>query len=393
MKRIITAFWLLAASLAAVAQNAPQTFDRDGWEDVKMYNPAEVCKKHGLWKNVEAARDSRMKQFADKFETVMTSGHPKSTLSFAFDGDMFGLYDLGGPEMAELEVYIDGKMARFNKVENGGKPYYEVADLEGPHYLDRLADGRVLQHALVKVEPGQHQVTLRIAETRGEKAYLMLGRLLVRGEIAEARPIKGLPKMKQQLKWEKKISDYMARNAEQAALKDATLVVGSSSIDMWKSLESDFPGKNVIRRGVSGTKAIDLYNYRHLLIEPFNPKRIIIYEGDNEIGFKWEVDEMMEAMKKLFFEVRRMKPGAEICLVSVKPSPVRVKSLAKIQEFNSRLKEFAQSQPDTKYIDIHTPVLDAEGNVRPELFLKDGLHPAPEGYDIWRREFGKVIND
>ncbi len=393
MKRIITAFWLLAASLAAVAQNAPQTFDRDGWEDVKMYNPAEVCKKHGLWKNVEAARDSRMKQFADKFETVMTSGHPKSTLSFAFDGDMFGLYDLGGPEMAELEVYIDGKMARFNKVENGGKPYYEVADLEGPHYLDRLADGRVLQHALVKVEPGQHQVTLRIAETRGEKAYLMLGRLLVRGEIAEARPIKGLPKMKQQLKWEKKISDYMARNAEQAALKDATLVVGSSSIDMWKSLESDFPGKNVIRRGVSGTKAIDLYNYRHLLIEPFNPKRIIIYEGDNEIGFKWEVDEMMEAMKKLFFEVRRMKPGAEICLVSVKPSPVRVKSLAKIQEFNSRLKEFAQSQPDTKYIDIHTPMLDAEGNVRPELFLKDGLHPAPEGYDIWRREFGKVIND
>lgn len=393
MKRIITAFWLLAASLAAVAQSAPQTFDRDGWEDVKMYNPAEVCKKHGLWKNVEAARDSRMKQFADKFETVMTSGHPKSTLSFAFDGDMFGLYDLGGPEMAELEVYIDGKMARFNKVENGGKPYYEVADLEGPHYLDRLADGRVLQHALVKVEPGQHQVTLRIAETRGEKAYLMLGRLLVRGEIAEARPIKGLPKMKQQLKWEKKISDYMARDAEQAALKDATLVVGSSSIDMWKSLESDFPGKNVICRGVSGTKAIDLYNYRHLLIEPFNSKRIIIYEGDNEIGFKWEVDEMMEAMKKLFFEVRRMKPGAEICLVSVKPSPVRVKSLAKIQEFNSRLKEFAQSQPDTKYIDIHTPMLDAEGNVRPELFLKDGLHPAPEGYDIWRREFGKVIND
>ncbi|MCM1070332.1 MAG: GDSL-type esterase/lipase family protein [[Clostridium] fimetarium] len=393
MKRIITAFWLLAASLAAAAQSAPQTFDRDGWEDVKMYNPAEVCKKHGLWKNVEAARDSRMKQFADKFETVMTSGHPKSTLSFAFDGDMFGLYDLGGPEMAELEVYIDGKMARFNKVENGGKPYYEVADLEGPHYLDRLADGRVLQHALVMVEPGQHQVTLRIAETRGEKAYLMLGRLLVRGEIAEARPVKGLPKMKQQLKWEKKISDYMARDAEQAALKDATLVVGSSSIDMWKSLESDFPGKNVIRRGVSGTKAIDLYNYRHLLIEPFNPKRIIIYEGDNEIGFKWEVDEMMEAMKKLFFEVRRMKPGAEICLVSVKPSPVRVKSLAKIQEFNSRLKEFAQSQPDTKFIDIHTPMLDAEGNVRPELFLKDGLHPAPEGYDIWRREFGKVIND
>ncbi|MDE5624937.1 MAG: hypothetical protein K2I61_01295, partial [Muribaculaceae bacterium] len=204
-------------------------------------------------------------------------------------------------------------------------------------------------------------------------------------------PVKGLPLMKQLLKWEKKITDYMARDAEQAALPDATLVVGSSSIDMWKSLETDFPGCNVIRRGVSGTKAIDLYNYRDLLIAPFNPKRIIIYEGDNEIGFKWEVDEMMDAMKRLFFEVRRMKPEAEIYMVSIKPSPVRVKNLAKIQKVNSLIKEFVESQPNAGYIDIHTPMLDADGNPRPELFLKDGLHPAKEGYDIWREQFGKVI--
>ena len=105
--------------------------------------------------------------------------------------------------------------------------------------------------------------------------------------------------MKQQLKWEDKIAKYRLRDAEQAAWPEATLVVGSSSIDMWKSLESDFADSHVIRRGVSGTKAIDLYNYRHELIEPFNPKRIIVYEGDNEIGFKWEAEEMMEWMKKL----------------------------------------------------------------------------------------------
>ena len=391
MKRIFLAAWLFIATVAAIAQTAPEAFDQPGWDGVKMYVPAEVCKKHGLWKDVEAARDSRMKKFADKFATVMTSGHPNSTISFGFDGDMFGLYDLGGPEMAELEVYVDGQLIHFKPSADGKADCLEAAPLEGPRYLDRLADERQLQHVLVKVAPGKHQVTLRIADTRGEKAYLMLGRILVRGEIAEAKPVKGLPKMKQQLKWEKKISDYMARDAEQASLDDATLVVGSSSIDMWKSLETDFPGKNVIRRGVSGTKAIDLYNYRDLLIAPFNPKRIIIYEGDNEIGFKWEVDEMMAEMKKLFFEVRRMKPDAEIYMVSIKPSPVRVKNLPKIQKVNRLIKEFVESQPNAGYIDIHTPMLDAEGNPRPELFLKDGLHPAKEGYDIWREQFGKVI--
>ena len=198
--------------------------------------------------------------------------------------------------------------------------------------------------------------------------------------------------MKQQLKWENKIKDYMERDAEQAAWPDATLVVGSSSIDMWKSLEEDFADHHVIRRGVSGTKAIDLYNYRELLIAPFNPKRIIIYEGDNEIGFRWEVDEMMESMKRLFHEVRRMKPDAEIYMVSVKPSPVRANVLPKIQQVNALIKEFVESQPNAGYIDIHTPMLNADGSVRPELFLDDRLHPAKEGYDIWREQFGKVIN-
>lgn len=351
MKKILAAALLLFAATAANAQVAPEPCDIPGMEDVKMYVPSQVCKKHGLWKEVEAARDSRMKQFADKFPAVMTSGHPKSTLSFAFDGDMFGLYDLGGPETGPLEVYVDGQFVRF--VENPDSTL-SISDLTGEHLLDRHADARRLQHALVRTEPGLHQVTLRISDSNGEKSYLMLGRILVRGEIADCKPVKGLPKLAQQLKWEKKINDYIKRDAEQAAWPDATLVVGSSSIDMWKSLEADFADDHVIRRGVSGTKAIDLYNYRNRLIAPFNPKRIIIYEGDNEIGFKWEVDEMMESMERLFHEIRRMKPEAEICLVSVKPSPVRVKSLAKIQEFNRRLKVLPKASP-TQATSTSTP--------------------------------------
>lgn len=405
-----------AAAKPAPLTTLPAPLYGEEWDNAKMYVPAEVCKKHGLWRDVDAAKDSRMKQFSSWFPTVMTSGHPASTLSFAFDGDMFGIFDIGGPEMGQLEIYVDGQMIRLKKLADNGSRVMEATDLTGSHYLNRFnryCNKRYRgQYELIKVSPGLHQVTIKLSDNKSDKrailgekqlkdieenpdkydkTYLMLGRLLVRGEIAECNPIKGLPKMAQQLKWEKKITDYMERDEEQSKWDDATLVVGSSSIDLWKSLETDFPGHRVIRRGVSGTKAIDLYNYRHLLIEPFNPRRIIIYEGDNEIGFKWEVDEMMESMKKLFFEIRRMKPEAEIYLVSVKPSPARVNSLEKTQTFNKLLKAFALSQPNAGFIDIHTPMLDADGNVRPELYLKDRLHPSNEGYDIWRKEFGKVI--
>lgn len=382
---------------------------------LQTLDPASVCKRHGLWKEVEASRDSRMKDFASVFPTVLTSGHPKSTLSFAFEGDMFGISDICGPESGQLEIYVDGQMIHMNPTKEGGIDIYEATPLEGSHFLNRFSadcNGKRNIHTdLIRVSPGLHQVTLKLSEKKADKksilgselddynsktelydkTYLMLGNLLIRGKLAECRPVKGLPKLEQQLKWEDKIKNYMKRDAEQSAWKDATLVVGSSSIELWKTLEQDFADYNVIRRGVSGTKAIDLYNYRNLLIAPFNPKRIIIYEGDNEIGFKWEIDEMMEAMERLFFEVRRMKPEAEIYMVSVKPSPVRAKSLPKIQAVNARIKKFVESQPNAGFIDIHTPMLDSEGNVRPELYLGDGLHPSKEGYDIWREQFGKVI--
>ena len=36
--------------------------------------------------------------------------------------------------------------------------------------------------------------------------------------------------------------------------KDLILFVGSSTMENWKTLADDFPGKPVLNRGVSGTK-------------------------------------------------------------------------------------------------------------------------------------------
>ncbi|MDE5661189.1 MAG: SGNH/GDSL hydrolase family protein, partial [Muribaculaceae bacterium] len=231
----------VARSLEKIAQTPassrkafPDPMFGTEWDNARMYNPAEVCKRHGLWKEVEAAKDARMKKFAAWFPTVLTSSHPNSTLSFAFEGDMFGLFDLGGPEMGQLEVYVDGQMIRLKSSRDGSLQYNEATALTGTHFLNRFnrhCNNRYRgQHVLVKVQPGVHQVTLKLSEDKADKkkilgekqladitanpdrydkTYLMLGRLLVRGTIADCKPVKGLPKMKQQLKWEKKINDYM----------------------------------------------------------------------------------------------------------------------------------------------------------------------------------------
>ena len=39
---------------------------------------------------------------------------------------------------------------------------------------------------------------------------------------------------------------------------------------------------------------------------------------------------------------------------------------------------------DVAFIDVATPMLDADGRPRAELFLEDGLHMNREGYALWR---------
>jgi lysophospholipase L1-like esterase len=43
------------------------------------------------------------------------------------------------------------------------------------------------------------------------------------------------------------------------------------------------------------------------------------------------------------------------------------------------------------YVDVFTPMLDASGYPRRELFQEDGLHMNAKGYAIWRELVAPVI--
>ena len=43
-----------------------------------------------------------------------------------------------------------------------------------------------------------------------------------------------------------------------------------------------------------------------------------------------------------------------------------------------------RSDDKLAYVDVFTPMLDAAGQPRRELFLEDGLHMNASGYAIWR---------
>src|SRR5205085_6865090 len=58
--------------------------------------------------------------------------------------------------------------------------------------------------------------------------------------------------------------------------RSANLFVGSSSLRLWKNIETDFSGYKVINRGIGGSSLPDVIRYAPDIIFPYDPKQVII---------------------------------------------------------------------------------------------------------------------
>ena len=54
-----------------------------------------------------------------------------------------------------------------------------------------------------------------------------------------------------------------------------------------------------------------------------------------------------------------------------------------MQASNAAIESYAQGDARVDFVDVGTAMLRADGLPIPELFVGDGLHMTPAGYDIW----------
>lgn len=160
--------------------------------------------------------------------------------------------------------------------------------------------------------------------------------------------------------------------------------IGSSSISMWKTLEQDFAGLEVLNHGFGGSQFKDLLLYQDQLIERFEPSMLVIYCGDNDIANGADPERVAEDADRLADGFSRVSKQGLVLLLSVKPSPARWELKEKYQQLNGKLKAMADQYEHVVYIDVWTPMLKKNGEPDAKLFLEDGLHMNGNGYTIWK---------
>jgi len=206
-------------------------------------------------------------------------------------------------------------------------------------------------------------------------AALLLPFLLLRTDAADPPA--------HEARFEKEIQAFEASDKTNPPPQNAILFIGSSSVKLWTTLEQDFPNHKVFNRGFGGSHLSDSAAFVDRIVLPYRPGFVLIYAGDNDIAAGKSPQEVFSDFKRFVQKVQAALPNTKVGFISIKPCPAREKYLDMVKETNVLVKEYAAAKERVFFIDVFTPMLTAEGRPRPELFVKDGLHPNQQCYQLW----------
>jgi len=164
---------------------------------------------------------------------------------------------------------------------------------------------------------------------------------------------------------------------------DAVLAIGSSSIRMWDGIEEDLAPYEIIKRGFGGSSMGDVVGAWRYLVEPYPVKRFLIYEGDTESG-RGMPETFLRNAEAFLERLLAERPDATVVFLTPKPSPKRFELWeTTYRRANEGLAKLVEGYDQAHLIDVASPLFDEEGELREELFLRDGVHLNREGYAVW----------
>lgn len=164
--------------------------------------------------------------------------------------------------------------------------------------------------------------------------------------------------------------------------KETIVFTGSSSVRLWNSLETEFPKHQIVNTGFGGSQAYDLSLYVDELILRYNPKKVFIYEGDNDIFSKKKRKEIIAIMQAIVKKIKKKDPTTKIVLIAVKPSISRWRLRRKYRRLNKDFLAWSQTDPLIDFANVWDIMLKGR-KVRKDIFVSDGLHMNAKGYALW----------
>lgn len=182
--------------------------------------------------------------------------------------------------------------------------------------------------------------------------------------------------------WEQKVTLF-----NQLPINSSDIVFLGNSITDGGNFEELFKRQDVKNRGIR-SDAIPGVLKRLDQVTKWEPKKIFLLIGINDVSHGLTVDELAKRYENLVDEIQKRSPSTQLYLQSVMPINNTFgvyKSLKGkenvVTQFNERIKEIA-GRKGVKYVDLWPVLSDGKGSLK-RNFTNDGLHLTGTGYRAW----------
>jgi lysophospholipase L1-like esterase len=185
-------------------------------------------------------------------------------------------------------------------------------------------------------------------------------------------------------RWEETIKKFEAADAATPPPKRAVLLVGGSNARRWTDVAAYFPKHRVLNRGFGGAQLADVLHFTDRIVLPYAPATILLNAGGNDLAAGKSPEQVRDAARAFIAKVHATLPDTRVFCLGLPPvrraggSP---ETLAGLRRMNGLLAELARAEKNVEFIDLFPAFLDAQGQPRKELFVEDGTHFSPAGYE------------
>jgi len=195
-------------------------------------------------------------------------------------------------------------------------------------------------------------------------------------------------------KFESSILEFEEEDKINGYQREAIVFTGSSSIRMWKTLAEDLAPIPVVNRGFGGSTIPQVMYYADRIIMPHQPKIIVFYCGENDLSNDESEPELaLKSFKKFNKYLKKNLPVTKIFFIAIKPSIRRWNYWPKLNEANKKIEKYINKKDNYYFVDVAAKMLDENGIVLQDIFIKDNLHMNAKGYEIWTNMLKPLLEE
>ena len=116
-----------------------------------------------------------------------------------------------------------------------------------------------------------------------------------------------------------------------------------------------------------------------------------MYAGDNDMAKGKSSERVFADFAEFVAILQKNLPETTLHYVAIKPSLKRREMVDEMRRTNQLISGYCDMHDRLYFVDVDAPMLDENGVLIPELFVKDGLHLSQTGYKLWSATLVKSL--